>query len=65
MSDTRDELRRDQWIQDHKFECCTCQRKMDDPLCADCEGQNWKEKDWALERKQIIQKNMEMLSANI
>lgn len=50
--DTDSEIRMDEWVQEHKFECCTCRydpEKNDE--CRDCEGQNWIEKDWAQELK--------------
>ena len=56
--DTRDEIARDEWIQENKFTCKTCRfNPTDDPVCTECEGQFWSEKDWAMERKKLIQAN--------
>lgn len=56
IMDTDFEIKMDEWVQDHKFECCTC---IYDPEkneeCRDCEGQNWREKNWAQERKKHME----------
>ena len=63
MSDTREELQLDEWIQENMYTCSTCKyRPGYDPLCEDCEGQNWAERDWAEYRKKIIQANMKHLT---
>lgn len=50
--DTDFEIRMDKWIEDHKYECGTCKFEHGDHQeCLDCEGQNWREKNWAQELK--------------
>ena len=54
MSDTRQELEFDKWVQENKFTCPTCRfNPTEDPVCSDCEGQNWVEKDWAQYNKRL------------
>lgn len=64
--DTREELARDQWIQDHLYECETCKWSLEESLmCEQCDGSLWVERNWAEERKKMIQANMEMMKRRL